>query len=254
MASSRGKQETENLIQNVESQLSRLLTQLQDCEDLKADLEPEEYEDTRQETLAQLRQFQATLEKMTSGDNGLVSKLGSVQLAIQAAVSEAFKTPEVIKLFAKKEPGQLRDRLNELKVAVKLQKCTRESMLGQAVEILVALRQLGEELSPQEEAFLEEHKTRELAGFETASEELGTSFLNLLLFFYCDDDNIFQNFHFLLGYQVVDKVDRLLLCHSYTEQITSLKHSCICFKQRLLINVSQVILVVVQCFLPLLIK
>lgn len=36
--------------------------------------------------------------------------------AIQAAVSEAFKTPEVIKLFAKKEPGQLRDRLEELKV------------------------------------------------------------------------------------------------------------------------------------------
>ena len=36
--------------------------------------------------------------------------------AIQAAVSEAFKTPEVIGMFAKKQPGQLRERLNELKV------------------------------------------------------------------------------------------------------------------------------------------
>jgi len=46
-------------------------------------------------------------------------------------------------------------------------------MLSQAVEILVALRQLGEELSPQEAAFLEEHKTREMAGFESASSDLG---------------------------------------------------------------------------------
>merc|ERR1712063_63979 len=170
---SRGQEETEKLIENSRAQLSRLLTQLQDCEDLKEDLDPEEYEETRADTLQQLKEFQETLTRMTSGDNTLVSQLGSVQLAIQAAVSEAFKTPEVIKLFAKKEPGQLRDRLEELKTAVKLQKCSRESMLSQAVEILLALRQLGEELSPQEAAFLEEHKTREMAGFESASSDLG---------------------------------------------------------------------------------
>jgi hypothetical protein len=34
--------------------------------------------------------------------------------AIQAAISEAFKTPEVIRMFAKKQPGQLRDRLAEV--------------------------------------------------------------------------------------------------------------------------------------------
>ena len=34
--------------------------------------------------------------------------------AIQAAISQAFKTPEVIKLFAKKQPGQLRQRLAEV--------------------------------------------------------------------------------------------------------------------------------------------
>ena len=61
-------------------QLSRLLTQLQDCEDLKEDLDPDEYEETRADTLQQLREFQATLNKMTSGDNTLVSELGSVQL------------------------------------------------------------------------------------------------------------------------------------------------------------------------------
>ena len=77
---SRGKEETEKLIENTRAQLSRLLTQLQDCEDLKEDLDPEEYEETRQDTLQQLREFQNTLTRMTSGDNTLVSQFGSVQL------------------------------------------------------------------------------------------------------------------------------------------------------------------------------
>ena len=44
----------------------------------------------------------------------LVNELNRMQLAIQAAISEAFKTPEVIRLFAKKQPGQLRQRLAEV--------------------------------------------------------------------------------------------------------------------------------------------
>mmetsp|Transcript_1520 Transcript_1520/g.5384 ORF Transcript_1520/g.5384 Transcript_1520/m.5384 type:complete len:210 (-) Transcript_1520:107-736(-) len=173
MAASRGKQETEELIKNVEAQLNRLLTQLEDCEQLREMLDDDEYEETKAETIDQLKEFQTTLNRMVSGDSTLVDKLGGVQLAIQAAVSNAFKTPEVIKLFAKKEPGQLRERLNSMKMAVKLQKCTREEMLGQAVEILTALKQLGEEISPQEEAFLEQHRTKELEGFQRASLSLG---------------------------------------------------------------------------------
>lgn len=44
----------------------------------------------------------------------LVNELNRMQLAIQAAISEAFKTPEVIRMFAKKQPGQLRQRLAEV--------------------------------------------------------------------------------------------------------------------------------------------
>lgn len=39
-----------------------------------------------------------------------------MQLATQAAISQAFKTPEVIKLFALKQPSQLRQRLDQLQV------------------------------------------------------------------------------------------------------------------------------------------
>ncbi|RUS80062.1 hypothetical protein EGW08_012179, partial [Elysia chlorotica] len=105
---SRGEQETTKLKQNLEEQLDRLMQQLSDLEECKADLEPEEYEETKSETVEQLKEFQENLSKMLQGNLSLVDELNSMQLAIQAAISDAFKTPEVIRLFAKKQPGQLR--------------------------------------------------------------------------------------------------------------------------------------------------
>ena len=60
------------------------------------------------------REFEASLQKMMAGDITLVNQLGSMRLAIQGAVSQAFKTPEVIKMFANKQPAQLRMRLKQL--------------------------------------------------------------------------------------------------------------------------------------------
>ena len=43
--------------------------------------------------------------------------------AITAAVSEAFQTPEVIRLFAKRQPDQLRMRFERLSVCVGVRAC-----------------------------------------------------------------------------------------------------------------------------------
>lgn len=107
--------------------------------------------------------------------------------AIQAAISQAFKTPEVIRLFAKKQPGQLRTRLAEVWTAVSriwicllyscgpychnlcpvawnicltsvwhsaqmdrdviVGKLSRDLYTQQKMEILTALRKLGEKVS-----------------------------------------------------------------------------------------------------------
>lgn len=61
-----------------------------------------------------MHDFNESLSKMKDGDLTLVDEVNRIQLAIQAAISEAFKTPEVIKMFAKKQPGQLRQRLAEV--------------------------------------------------------------------------------------------------------------------------------------------
>lgn len=157
----------------------------------RADLDADEYEETKSETLEQLKEFNESLMKMKGGDMTLVNELNRMQLAIQAAISEAFKTPEVIRMFAKKQPGQLRQRLAEVRGckttvlvvasrAIQFHHCTgcghktsgvwlghgqlfqvcssqmqREMKVGklpedvytqQAVEILAALRKLGEKV------------------------------------------------------------------------------------------------------------
>jgi len=171
---SRGQQETSKLKHNLEEQLERLMLQLTDLEELKEDLDEDEYNDTKNETIEQLKEFKESLDKMMGGNLSLVDELNSMQLAIQAAISEAFKTPEVIRMFAKKQPGQLRERLSEITRDEKIGKIPKDQAVGQSVEILTALKKLGETLTPEEEAFLQSNSSASLKEFEQVSESLGS--------------------------------------------------------------------------------
>ena len=51
---SHGTVETQKLKANIQDQLSRLMLQLQDLEELRAELDDDEYEETRKDTLEQL--------------------------------------------------------------------------------------------------------------------------------------------------------------------------------------------------------
>lgn len=171
---SRGKTETGKLRQNMEEQLDRLMQQLQDLEECREDLDEDEYEETKKETLEQLSEFNDSLKKIMCGDMTLVDELGGMQLAIQAAISQAFKTPEVIRLFAKKQPGQLRTRLGEMDRDVMVGKLPRDVYTQQKMEILTALRKLGEKLTPEDELFLAENATATLSQFEKVTASLGS--------------------------------------------------------------------------------
>jgi hypothetical protein len=46
----------------------------------RGDLDQSEYEETKNETMEQLREFNESLSKMISGDMTLVDQLGSMQL------------------------------------------------------------------------------------------------------------------------------------------------------------------------------
>jgi regulator of replication initiation timing len=84
------------LKENVRGQLLRLTNQLKDLEELKDELEPEEYEEQKADTLKQIEEFKVNLEKLSKGNMSLVDELGHLRLALQAAISKAFSTPESI--------------------------------------------------------------------------------------------------------------------------------------------------------------
>lgn len=172
---SRGTSETQKLKQNLEEQLDRLVAQLADLEECKEDLDEDEYEETKKETVEQLKEFKDTLDNFAAGNVTLVDDISSMQLAIQAAISDAFKTPEVIRLFAKKQPGQLRQRLSEMQRDLKTGHLSQIAYTQQAVEILTALKKLGEQLKPQEAEFLSLNTNAALNTFEKVSENIGSS-------------------------------------------------------------------------------
>lgn len=153
--SSHGKVETEKLRKNLEAQLERLVQQLEDIEECRCVLGEAGYEEVAQSTREDLQEFNESLQRMISGDTTLVDQLGAIQLATQAAISEAFKTPAVIRMFGKRETTQLKERLSQIDCDTKLGKLNKEASDRQRGEVLNALRQLGEKLDPQELQLLE---------------------------------------------------------------------------------------------------
>mmetsp|Transcript_14890 Transcript_14890/g.27522 ORF Transcript_14890/g.27522 Transcript_14890/m.27522 type:complete len:196 (+) Transcript_14890:671-1258(+) len=156
---SRGEAETVRLRTNIEAQLNRLLTQMNDLEELRDELEEDEYTTMKADTLAQLREFERQLERLKSGDMSLIDEINTVQIAIQQAVAQAFKTPDVIKMFAAKQPQALRERLTELERDFKLGKVSKDKYKTVRKEILTALKKLGAELTEAEEELLSSFTT-----------------------------------------------------------------------------------------------
>ncbi|XP_063091546.1 protein LZIC isoform X1 [Cavia porcellus] len=138
---SRGKTETSKLKQNLEEQLDRLMQQLQDLEECREELDTDEYEETKKETLEQLSEFNDSLKKIMSGNMTLVDELSGMQLM---------------------------DR--DLMVG----KLARDLYTQQKVEILTALRKLGEKLTADDEAFLSANAGAVLSQFEKVSSDLSS--------------------------------------------------------------------------------
>lgn len=168
---SRGDVETSKLRSNIEDQLNRLLTQLSDLEEMRDDLENDEYEQTRKETMDQLQEFEVSLQKILEGNITLVSDIGSVQLRIQDAIRLSFKSADVTKLFVQKENGALRRKLASLDEDKRLGRISTEQYEEISYEIIIALDKLGEELSINEKALLEK-RTNDMSRYKSANENI----------------------------------------------------------------------------------
>ena len=124
----------------------------------------------KKETMTALEEYNVYLTKMLAGDVTLVDSIGIAQLAIQAAISQAFQTPDIISMFAKKQPLQLRTRLAQIERDFKISSMQEEEYKRLKSEILVALQKLGDDLLEEEKVFLHNNATDSLKEFTRASE------------------------------------------------------------------------------------
>lgn len=72
--------QNDRLRANAEEQVTRLLTQLADLEELRAELDDDEYAETKQDTLQQLEEFRLSLSRMAAGDVTLINELESIRV------------------------------------------------------------------------------------------------------------------------------------------------------------------------------
>merc|ERR1712189_64792 len=169
---SRGVNENNQLKTKLETQLSRLLDQLHDIETTKDSLDEYEYLDLKNDTLEQLQEFETSLNKMLKGEIGLVDSVGAMQLAIQAAISQAFQTPEILKLFIKAEPSHLRDKLAIIQRDFQTGKMDNDLFIQQKTEILSALIKLNESLTENETRFMDEFSSNSMKNFTNVQQSI----------------------------------------------------------------------------------
>lgn len=161
--------ETARLKEMIERQLQRLLCQVKDIDECKDELTEEEIRETRSETMEELNEFKDNLERMTAGDMTLMDQLSAVRLATMAAINEAFKTPDIIRMFSTRQTEQLRSSLEKTREQYHLKAITKQQYEEKTTEILTALKSLNEPLSDQEAAFLSQQVQHRFSGFQQSS-------------------------------------------------------------------------------------
>jgi hypothetical protein len=142
---------------------------LKDLDELKDELTEEEIQETRSDTMGELNQFRDNLDRMIAGDMTLMDHLGALRLATMAAINEAFKTPDIIRMFSSRETEQLRQSLAHLEEELHTRKISQGQYDEKAIQILTALKSLNEPLSDEEAAYLAKLMQNRFSGFQEST-------------------------------------------------------------------------------------
>ncbi|KAJ1369292.1 hypothetical protein KIN20_030712 [Parelaphostrongylus tenuis] len=154
------------LVENLQKQVDRLIHQLCDIEEEKSNMDPQEYEELKLETMEELKDLSRSLEKMTGGDITSTDNLTATRMAVRAAISQTLRTPAILAMFARKQPIALRQRLMLLDHDLRMHKLSESKYDAQKVEILTALVNLNEELLEEERTFLQQKQLKTLPRFD----------------------------------------------------------------------------------------
>ena len=157
---------------NVEKQISRLLQQLSDVKknddeggflstlppELGLTMRESERERVEKETRKQLEKFGEVINIASAS-----TRLENARWATRVAIKDAFQTPEILLMFARRDVEMLRERMQTVEQEERLGKIKKKKGVNERTEILVALKKLGANLSEREARFLKDNLNEERA-------------------------------------------------------------------------------------------
>lgn len=145
-ASTTQNPEVEILRNNVRDQFNRLLDQLDDLELLRDELTQSEYDEEKQDTIEQLREFQQFLDTTLHSNSSL--SLSTEFTATQEAIKNALNadnfhsTTTNLRKFATQDSTSIRSRIDQLERSYKLKIISQSSYQQELYKLLLALTKI----------------------------------------------------------------------------------------------------------------
>lgn len=90
------------------------------------DLSQDELDGIKEDTVEQIKEFKETLDRMQKGNLTLESKVSQMRKKIREAISNAFNTSEMIKMFGEYDVAELLVQLSKLEEDSKLKRISVE--------------------------------------------------------------------------------------------------------------------------------
>jgi leucyl aminopeptidase (aminopeptidase T) len=160
--------ENDKLLANIKNQIKKLLEQLKDLEENKADFEAAEYEEMKTDTVKQLKTFQEKLEQFKGKDGILLTEAQKTQNEIIAAVSKAFDKNQIKQNLTS---GMAEGIRKDIKI---LAKENKPDTVPKILALLQKLIDLETPLTPEEKEF---YSSFEGADFEKVKKDKGSFIL-----------------------------------------------------------------------------
>jgi len=152
----------EKLILNLEKQLERLVEQLKDLEECRSELPEDEYDLLKNETVEQIREFEATLDRLQKGDVTLNSKFSLMKTAIRKAISSAFNTKDMIQMFGDENVNDLERQLNKLEEDYLLKRIDQLAFEKHKIDLLTRLQTEGGLVTQENLIFIKNRQDQQL--------------------------------------------------------------------------------------------
>mmetsp|Transcript_13421 Transcript_13421/g.15376 ORF Transcript_13421/g.15376 Transcript_13421/m.15376 type:complete len:181 (+) Transcript_13421:27-569(+) len=143
------------LLDNIEKQTKRLIQQLQEIEELKDELDAEEYQSSKEDTVKQLREFQQMLEN--AKDLTLMSKVDKQKQEIENAIKSSFNQDKLKETLSSGEVTGIRDRIKKLDQDFTLKRMKQADYITETLKLINQLEALKIQLSPDEKGFLDKY-------------------------------------------------------------------------------------------------